>query len=74
MSRTLIWNVRLQVIDLVAAETPGEALAKMKARLEDDGYSVYYGEYGDHGDAFESGELAADVHTEAIERYSMYRP
>lgn len=67
-----IWNVRLQVVDLVPAATAEEAVAKLASRLSDDHY-LPYTEGGDPGDAFESEALDPDLESEIISRYKEYR-
>lgn len=67
-----IWNVRLQVVDLVPAETAEAAVMKLRSRLEDDDYQPYL-EGGDPGDAFESEPLEDELVEEAVERYRPYQ-
>ena len=48
-----LWNVLVPVVELVEAESPGEAVAELKARLLSYGFDPYEGE---GTDAFRSGD------------------
>jgi len=48
-----LWNVRLAIVDLVAADSAEAAIAKLRAAVEAAGFDVY-DDVGHSPDAFES--------------------
>lgn len=72
METVRVYNVAVPVVELVLAESESDALARVRAALERDGYQVYEGGLPDGFSVFESEDQETSWRVATCHRHECY--